>query len=435
MNGITTPPGGDEEAAATVRAQQASALGLGIALALVLLELALRVAPQAISPKMLVLFEPGLRASIASGTYPLQNEFRSIERDDGGPPLFVELPRTRIVSVDEPQDHATRFTDEAGFCNPPGRYEGHDRIDVIAIGDSFTWCHALVPEKAWPALLGERDGVSTFSLGLGGNGPYEYLQLLESFGLAKHPRVVVMNVYGGNDLRDAQRYMDYHEAVEQGRQPPSDGPQPIAPELLASSVGRHSYALNLLLAAASQLAAGAATGWERTGIDFHYRIDVEGGDLAFNVENRDRDEVVMARRLVAGTTSPQVWEAALRRFASMARDHGFSAVVTYTPSAHVTYAGHVRFSDPSIEPLLTRLDEEQRDFLASRAPALGILFDDLTPELRAAASDRGAGSLLYDPVHMHLSARGNVVLADAVGSFLRERGLVGSAAVVANAQP
>ncbi len=400
-----------------------AALGFGVTLALVVLETALRLVPQAISPKLLILFEPGLRAAIASGAYPLQKDFQQIERDDGGPPLFVAKPDTRIVSIDDTPDGAVRSTDEIGFCNPPGRYNGHERIDVITLGDSFTWCHAVVPEQAWPALLGERAGLSTFSLGRGGNGPYEYLQYFRRFGIPKHPRVVVMNIYGGNDLRDAVSYGQYTAAIEKGEEPPSETPRNIAPGLAASLVGRHSYSLNLVLAFVSRIASQDPSDWERTGIDFRYQLALSGGPVAFNTENRDRDEVVSARHLASGSTPVTIWDAALARFAALAREQGFTAIVSYTPSAYVAYGDRVRFADPSIATSLLHLDDAQRRYLAERASSLGILFHDLTAALREASQHPDETGLLYHPVHVHLTARGNEVVAASLARFLDERGL------------
>lgn len=416
--------GGRERAAGQPRSgSRLGAVAFGVVLSLVAVEFALRIAPQVIAPKFLVLFEPGLRAEIASGAYPLQKDFRPVERDDGGPPLFAARPDTRIVSIDEVAGGLPRRTDELGFCNPPGRYDGHERLDLVTLGDSFTWCHAVLPEQAWPALVAGRTGLATYSLGRGGTGLYEYLQYLRVFGLAKHPRIVVMNVYGGNDLRDAEDYADYRDAVARGATPPSEEPPPVAPALLASPLGRHSYALNLALAVASSLAGKNARDWERTGVDLHYEVLLPGHAVAFNVENRDRDEVVTARRLEDGRASLDVWEPALRRFADLARANGFTGVLAYTPSAHIAYGGRVRFEDPSLAAPLVHLDDAQRVFLRDEAAALGLLFHDLTPDLQKASGHADESGLLYSPVHMHLSRRGNEVVAESMSRFLEDQGL------------
>ena len=410
-----------QSAAAVRRSMKFATVSLGVAMAWLALEVSLRIAPHVISPRLLILFEPGLRAEIAAGSFPLEKDYRPIGRDDGGPPLLIAKPSSPIVSVDNATGNVPRTTDEIGFCNRPGKYAGRDRIDVISIGDSFTWCHALQPDQTWSALLEQRSGVSAFDLGLGGLGPYEYVQLLREFGLAKHPRLVIMNVYGGNDLRDAVEYDRYRSAVERGEEPPSDGPQPIAPALAASIVGRHSYALNFLLAVASRATYRGEKDAEKTGVDFHYSIDGVDGPTPFNLENRDRDEVAAARRVQRGATTLALWDDALSRFAALGKEHGFLPVVSYTPSAHTTYADHVRFADPSIAGVLRNLDDAQRAYLAEHAAVYGYSFYDLTPDLRRAAASPRRSELLYDPVNMHFTARGHDVVADAFVRLLADR--------------
>jgi len=400
-----------------------AALGFGVTLAFGVLELSLRLMPQVISPKLLILFEPGLRSKIAAGAYALQKDFRPVVRDDGGPPLFVPKPQSRIISIDATEDGSERSTDEMGFCNPAGRYEGHERIDVIALGDSFSWCHAVRADQAWPALVGERTGLSTFSLGLGGKGLYEYVQLLREFGIAKRPRLVIMNVYGGNDLRDGVAYKEYRDAVAHGEVPPSDDPHNIAPALVSSAIGRHCYALNFIVAWLSRASHSDPGDWEKSGINLRYDVKLPSGAIAFNSENRDRDEMVTARHMEKGSASLTIWNGALQRFADLAREQGFTAVVSYTPAAYAAYAERVSLADQALAPLLTRFDDAQREFLAERSAALGLLFVDLSPDLRAAAGHADAAGLLYGPVHVHLTARGNEVVADALSRFLATKGL------------
>jgi hypothetical protein len=418
-----TPGSRQQRSGGPGRRVKFAALGFSVLMTLGALEAALRLVPRAISPKLLILFEPGLRARIAAGAFPLQKDFREVVRDDGGPPLFVPRPDSPIVSIDPTADGVERSTDEMGFCNPAGRYAGRERIDVIAIGDSFTWCHAVLPGQAWPALLGDRSGLSTYSLGLGGNGPYEYVQYLREFGIAKQPRAVIMNIYGGNDLRDAVAYRDYRDAIARGERPASRSTEHVAPALMDSVVGRHSYAFNLLLAVASRVADKDKGDWEKAGINFRYQLLLPGGAVEFNVENRDRDEIVSARHEEDGSTPLSIWEGALRRFGELAREHGFTAIVAYTPPAYAAYGDRVRLADPSLAPLLARFDDAQRGFLAAHAAPAGYAFHDLTPALRAASVHADASGLLYGAVHVHLSARGNEVVAEDLAKFLEEQGI------------
>jgi hypothetical protein len=395
----------------------------GSAVAFSVLEIGLRLMPQAISPRLLILFEPDLRAQIAGGSFMVRSDFVELERDDQGPPLYVRKPQTRIVSVDERGPDSQQRTDELGFCNPAGSYQKQDVIALVAIGDSFTWCHDVKTTQGWVYRLGERAGLASYNLGRGGSGPYEYLQVLKRFGLAKRPRIVVFNLYAGNDLRDADYYWEYRQEFERTGRPPSEEPTPVLPEIINGPIGRHSYALNFTLAFATRVWEHHVTDRERSGIDFRYTLELGAESVPFNVESRDEDEVVYARRMNEARVSLALWDNALRALGELAREHGFAAVVTYTPSAHTTYGVRVRFSDPELAPVLETLNQAQRAFLAERAGELGYAFHDLTPALREAASEDDGGALLYDPLTIHLTPRGHEVIAESLAQFLSERHL------------
>ena len=89
----------------------------------------------------------------------------------------------RWFNTDERGDVFVVKVDEMGFCNVPGVYEASSRIDVITVGDSLTWCNSVSPEETWTAQLSSLAGCSTYNLGRGGVGVYEYLQILKSFGV------------------------------------------------------------------------------------------------------------------------------------------------------------------------------------------------------------------------------------------------------------
>ena len=124
-----------------------------------------------------------------------------VERDDGGPNLWIFKPHTDKI-YDFPDGGVVRVTtsDDIGFCNASGLYDAAPSIDLLTLGDSFTWCHAVHMADTWAIRLGESTGLRTYNLGKGGIGPFEYVQILKRFGIPKSPRVVVMNVYEGKEI-------------------------------------------------------------------------------------------------------------------------------------------------------------------------------------------------------------------------------------------
>lgn len=392
------------------------------------LELALRLAPRAIPLAALQHANPEVSDAVARRLdLPRRAHTRTLARDDGGPPLRIPLAgRTRSMYAPDPGMAARVTLDADGFCNLADP-EPDARADVVALGDSFTYCTTVAADETWTARLARETGLRVRNLGAGGIGTYEYLQILQRFGLAPAPRVVVMNVYEGNDLRDAIAYWEHRDPRGAG-----EGPGALrrgARWLLDSPAGARSWALNLLAGGALALRDAwiepdrpAREGGQRhRDVDFRYQVDFGGAAVAFNSENGDRDQVVYARLLERGAVELAVFDEALARYAALAREHGFLPVVAYTPSAHTAYAEFVRWSDPSVGPPLAAASAAQRDWLARRSAELGLRFVDLTGPLCAAARAARERELLYFPTNLHLTQAGHRVVAERLAAILTGR--------------
>ncbi len=392
------------------------------------LELGLRLVPRAIPLSILVRFQPDVRERVAEARgLPTRSKARTLPRDDGGPLFHIYRPGVTLhMHAPDPGQVATIPIDDAGFCNPAGSSYQRPHIDLLAIGDSFTYCTTVRSDETWVAALARESGLSTYDLGVGGAGPYEYLEILRHFGLAKTPRIVVMNLYEGNDLRDASLYHEYRSARGDALVQAEDPRARLRRAFEPSWLGRHSYAANLLVGGALALAdqidkpdtVARRAGIQSDSIDFRYRLDFGASSVAMNPENTDRDEVEHAMLVRRGLVSFDLFEAALERYAALAHEHGFVPVVSYTPSAHTAYADFARFEDPSLAPLLGQFSERQRAWLAQRCAALGLPFVDLTAALRAAARSGREHALLYFPSNLHLSQAGHRVIATSLRDFL-----------------
>lgn len=375
------------------------------------LELALRICPWALPAKALVHFEPALRGQLAQGRLPTRADTVLLPRDDGGNAIRIFKPFA-VKPYGQDACGAVRrvATDEIGFGNPPGIYESNAVIDLVAIGDSFTWPSAVDPQDAWPIRLGAALGRSSYDLGRGGNGPYEYLQILKRYGLCKSPRVVVMNLYEGNDLRDIAEHLAYRTGgaplVE------SDGN-----EGKTGFLWRRSYAWNLAAGSAIYLRDHARSEQLEGRVDYRFQV----GDIPFNGGQGSRDEVVYARRAVAGEIPYEVFDEPLREFKRLSIEHGFLPVLVYTPAAAIAYAP-VKYRDPALAAVLETFSRDQRRHLERLAQELGMMFVDLTPffQQAARADPVTEENLLFFPGNIHLTARGHAVVAQALADELAE---------------
>jgi hypothetical protein len=397
------------------------------------LEIGLRAAPGMIPLTLLKRFHSDTRAEIAERRSLWgMAQMITIDRDDGGPALQIFKPNSKLwFDFNAEGEKGFTLMDENGFCNPERDTYDLPQIDIIAIGDSFTWCIAFDPQSSWISQIGEITGLSVYNLGRGGIGPYDYLQMLKHFGLAKKPRYVVMNIYEGNDIRDAKRYQDHVQAGKAGKTlyaSASDrGERDLDLEkLLDYPLLRNSYAINTIMAMSDKAYEGARnvvlrmTGGEvPLKVDFHYSLHFPEKTVPFNIQNADESEVRHALKLKAGEIDFSPFDAALENFARLAAEHHFTPVLSYAPSAYTAYADYVAFDDPALSELMPWFSHSQQDYLRSKARELGFVFVDLVPALQTAARKLQDRELLYNPANVHWTVKGNRVVAAAIARAIQ----------------
>jgi len=80
----------------------------------------------------------------------------------------------------------------------------HDRVDIVALGDSMTYGNCALSSYSWPALLELKTNKKVYNMGVGGYGPVQYYYLLKEEALQLKPKIVIVGLYLGNDLWDTQ---------------------------------------------------------------------------------------------------------------------------------------------------------------------------------------------------------------------------------------
>jgi hypothetical protein len=403
-----------------VKTNTFAALG-SLLTSLLLVERVLRVWPGTIPLGALAEFDPVMRSSIA-GRRHLQRTADTVilPRDDGGPPdrLWVYKPRAEITyDFDEPGIVETVRMDDEGFCNVPSdAYGKAARFDVVAVGDSFTWCTTVHAEDAWPAVLARTSGMTTYNLGLPGRGPQEYLQTLRAFGIRKQPRIVVVDIYEGNDFRDSYRF---HQWQSDARSAKTSAPCPFASAALCTAhralartaLGTHSYAYNLLAGGIWHMAADA----RERAFDFRYDVQLPNGTvMPFNTRNGDLNEFEYAKRLGHGAADVDVFDDAMAGLAALAAAERFRVVLAYTPAAYTAYGARVRFHTGDIAETMKLYSLRQREYFKRKSAELGFEFADMTEPLVVAAEDAEQREPLYFRTNSHLTARGHAVIARAL---------------------
>ena len=174
------------------------------------LEIVLRLRPDLISLKVLLAFDRPLRSELVrTRGLTTQDDLNCLPANERHGKLCLFRPGQLYVMPLSEADRAYGVMaaiqhDAKGSCNPPIK-ASWERVSIVLLGDSMTWCSGVDPDQAFTAILGERLGKRTYNLGVHGIGLYEYLEVLRRFGLELEPDMVVMTV-SSNDLRDALRY-------------------------------------------------------------------------------------------------------------------------------------------------------------------------------------------------------------------------------------
>jgi len=146
-----------------------------------------------------------------NGDLALRPEFRL----DGEPVIpFASLPGQRTVLCRETADFVVYETDEVGFANPPGIWDGRP-IDVAVLGDSYVHGHCVSEPLSLVGKLRERFP-NVMNLGVEATGPLAQLAIEREYATVIRPRVLVW-VYFENDLYDLEverRIPLYREYLE-----------------------------------------------------------------------------------------------------------------------------------------------------------------------------------------------------------------------------
>lgn len=108
-------------------------------------------------------------------------------------------PATWDVTPDPRVDYTS---DAAGFRNPVA--EGP--VDLLVVGDSFTHAPLVERDQIWSSLLARAEGWSERNLGVSGYGPPQAAIVLDRYAGEFDPRLVLMQIYLGNDIFDALEF-------------------------------------------------------------------------------------------------------------------------------------------------------------------------------------------------------------------------------------
>lgn len=289
-----------------------------------------------------------------------------------------------------------------------------ERADVVAVGDSFTYGSGTSRGDAWPGQLARILGTSVYNLGMPAWGPDQYDCALRTFGLRLAPRVAVIGVYPGDDLRDA---------IMTGSPPACERLDPAGVARLDREPIAVSSAPRFLGSLRDRLARRSAL-YQAVKLGLPGLARSISSSLVIGNEYVSRD--VRGHRVVLRTESwleghPQLVDdglekalAALGRTAQACHARRIACVAVLIPSREAVY-GELAADAPGIK----QVTAAEATAVARLAAALRdrVIVVDALPALRQAVAD---GLVLFPASEdINLNAEGQRVIAETVAPAVR----------------
>ena len=321
----------------------------------------------------------------------------SITRKDNLPDEEIGFVRKPGVSWEGRLSPEARYvtyrTDENGFRNP----SGVGKADAVFIGDSFTEGSSVPEEDTFVQKFGAVSKLSAVNLGRSNYGPQQELVVMKRYGLKYSPRLVVWQIFEGNDLLDAHHFADWKA-------------NPGQRDSISLRYTKRSLITRLLAMTIPKDRGAARPFHDRSGQTQRLFLD-----YAYVPGQPATEPLGMAET-----------KKAIEEGYRLCQARGIKLLILFIPIKVRVLAPYVQFKDaPDRDHYLPggKLDSES-DFsreLARFSDALGCPFLDMTNALRHRASEDNR--LVYSTDQdSHLDVDGHSVVAQAVEEWMRANG-------------
>jgi hypothetical protein len=283
-------------------------------------------------------------------------------------------------------------TDQHGFRNS----EDLNQADLVFIGDSFTEAGNVSEEESFVRLAAGELNLTARNLGLSGIPPPAEAVILERFGLPCEPRVVVWQIYEGNDLPEAWRYDTWREA----------GYPPMTRQQGASRWEQWSLSYCLFRQFVPR---------ERDWLAGQFRCS-DGSQRTVRFGFAPSPDWIPLLPNGQGHSGWKPIVDALTQGSRQLNERKIRLIVLHIPAKMTVMGEHVEFDGWSKQqgvPQATRVPTPfaMATHLAVLCDRLGVSFIDSTESLTAHSKN---GELVYFPSDTHLAPAGHSVISQLV---------------------
>jgi hypothetical protein len=329
---------------------------------------------------------------------PFHHAIMSFKGDQYSPRYMVEPPSFRMEWV----------TDADGFRNnaAPGV------VDVLAIGDSYV-AFALDEADMFGKRLERLSGLSVANLGVGGYGPFQYLEVLKRYGVKRQPRYALFCFYEGNDVGDITAYLEWQA-----------GGMPFFSGVFRGTLWqRYRMAVTDTAHAVSEAIKDML--YPTLHNISHNARYIHPDIVVINLQGTIHKALFRHKNYSQSTdemlrsTEWQALKRILHEFNTICLENHITPIVVHIPMAAHIYAQYST-AESGVNWLTIR--DEQVLAKANAVGAmitlcdeLGLSLVDLSPSFEAAARQ---GKMLYYPMDMHWNSDGREVAAATIAKVL-----------------
>lgn len=286
-----------------------------------------------------------------------------------------------------------------GFRVPDRSWQPTWPVEAVVVGDSFSFCYTQYAD-CWVTRLQTEHNLSTVDLGMIGTGSVSHLRVLDTFGLAYKPRIVIWQWYA-NDYLDDTLLSEMNKPARPNNAPPRcTDPSPAEAWLN----------LNSGIAA---IVNDRVCAFDPDAVDPYH---VQSGAVRLYFGSKATQDIIDIRkkRVERGMTTTQ---NTLIKARQLAADHGAALVIVVIPTKEEAYK---TLTEPQMGAATLSVWSAGRLQLDAFCQSSALTCLDATDVLTSHANQ---GEQIYWPTESHLNPAGNQVLAEAVADFLRAQGL------------
>lgn len=319
--------------------------------------------------------------------------------------LYRESYRANV----KPISYRARY-DEYGFRNPPSR---HETWDVAVLGDSYIE-FGVTEADTFSYRLEALSGLRTRNLGTGAYGPFQYVTVLNRYGVTPNLQYALFSFFEGNDISDVRKYLQWRDTGEVYGN--FDIPSKNVIQRYFMVVAQVVW-IPLTQAIERILGYDAS---ESDGLDADIAMINLGGEkiptvFSYRNEERPPDELLMTSEWTA-------LKDLLRQFKAICLENVIVPIVMYIPTKAHIYA---EYTSPNSGKNWSTIREPQIEAKGNTETTLAILCRELALELvsltPAFARAAAEGRFLYYAFDTHWNAEGRQVAAGVMADWLSER--------------